>query len=167
MSLAAYFDEDVFRPLAMHDTSLIWKSSFGSRALPGTSELWPVRQVRFLTPVAAASLYTTAFDYALFLSALLTDEKITALTMTKPVMVDRGLGLEWGYGWGIERAAGGPYLSQWGNNPGFRAFAMVSASSKDGFAFFTNSGRGMPLAVPLAYATLPTEHNAFRFPMVS
>ena len=42
----------------------------------------------------------------------------------------------------------------------------LAAYSGSGFVLFTNSGRGMPLAVPLAYATLPTEHNAFRFAMV-
>ncbi len=166
MNLSAYYDEHVFGPLGMHDSSLIWKDSFGTRAPAGTSQHWPARQVRFRAPVAAASLYTTAFDYARFLSALLANDRLTSVTMEKPVPVDRELGLEWGYGWGIERAEGGPYLWQWGNNPGFRAFAMVSASSKDGFVVLTNSEHGMPLAVPLAYATLPAEHNAFRFSLV-
>lgn len=166
MGLAPYFDKHIFGPLGMHDSSLVWKDSFSTRAQRGTSALGPVRQVRFLSPVAAASLYTTAHDYAQFLSAFLADDRLTALTMAKPALVDRELGLEWGYGWGIERAQGGPYLWQWGNNPGFRAFAMVSASSKDGFVVLTNSERGMSIAVPLAYATLPAEHNAFRFSMV-
>ncbi len=165
-SLSAYFDEHIFRPLGLHDTSLIWRDSFGTRAQPGTSGLWPVKQLRFVAPVAAASLCTTASDYARFLAALLADDQLTSLTMEKPVLVDRELGLEWGYGWGIERAEGGPYLWQWGNNPGFRAFAMVSASSRDGFVVLTNSERGMPLAVSLAHATLPAVHKAFRFPLV-
>jgi CubicO group peptidase (beta-lactamase class C family) len=166
MSLVAYFDQHVFGPLGMRDTSLIWKESFASRARSGMSDSGAVRQIRFLRPVAAASLYTTAGDYAQFLSALVTDKQLTSLTLAKPVLVDRELGLEWGYGWGIERAEGGPYLWQWGNNPGFRAFSMVSTSSQDGFVVLTNSDRGMPLAVPLAYAAMPTEHNAFRFAMV-
>ena len=166
MSLAAYFDRYIFRSLGMNDTSLIWKDTFGTRVQPGTSAWGTVRQVRFLTPVAAASLYTTASDYARFMAALLADDRLTSLTISAPVQVNGELGLEWGYGWGIERAEGGPYLWQWGNNPGFRAFAMASVSSKDGFVILTNNERGMALAVPLAYATLPVEHNAFRFSMV-
>ena len=79
---------------------------------------------------------------------------------------DEKLGLSWGNGWGIEAAAGGPYLWQWGNNPGFRAFAMVSVVSGNGFVLLTNSERGMPLAVPLARATVPADHGVFRFHML-
>ena len=166
MSLVTYFEEHVFGPLGMRDTSLVWKDSFDTRARLGTSVLGTVRQVRFLNPVAAASLYTSAPDYARFLAALLANDRLTSLTVAKPVVVDRELGLEWGYGWGIERGAGETYLWQWGNNPGFRAFAMVCPASRDGFVVLTNSERGMPLAVPLAYAAMPSEHNAFKFSMV-
>jgi hypothetical protein len=83
------------------------------------------------------------------------------------VEVDRALGLQWGLGWGIERAQGGPYLWQWGNNPGFRAFAMASTSSGEGFVVFTNSERGMPIAASIAQRVLPAEHNAFRFSWVA
>jgi CubicO group peptidase (beta-lactamase class C family) len=166
MGISAYADEHVFTPLGMRDSSLVWKDSYGSRAMRGTSSTGSPRGVRFKYPVAAASLYTTADDYAKFLSSLLSDERLLALCLSRPVSADRSLGLEWGYGWGIERTVAGPNLWHWGNNPGFRAFAMVSPSSKDGFVIFTNSDRGMALAVPLAYQVLPTEHNAFRFAMV-
>jgi len=72
-----------------------------------------------------------------------------------------------GLGWGIERAPGGPYIWQWGNNPGFRNFAMASLDSKDGFVILTNNDNGMPLAASLARTTLPTEHAAFLFPWVA
>ena len=74
--------------------------------------------------------------------------------------------MAWGYGWGIETAAGGPYLWHWGNNPGFRACAMASVSSGNGYVLFTNSERGMPLAAPLARATVPADHGVFRFHML-
>jgi CubicO group peptidase (beta-lactamase class C family) len=117
--------------------------------------------------VAAASLYTTAADYSRFMSALLANDRLLSLALAKPVEVDGPLGLQWGLGWGIERASGGPYIWQWGNNPGFRAFAMASVTSKDGFVILTNSERGMPLAASVAQSVLPAEHNAFRFSWVA
>jgi len=66
----------------------------------------------------------------------------------------------------IETAAGGPYLWQWGNNPGYRAFAMVSVASKGGFILLTNSEHGLPLAAVLARTTIPAEHGVFRFHML-
>lgn len=163
--LNSYFDEHVFATLGMPDTSLVWRDGFTARAVTGTAVFGS--QIRFLRPVAAASLYTTASDYARFMSALLADDRLISLSVSSPAQVDAALGLQWGLGWGIERAHGGPYIWQWGNNPGFRAFAMASLTSKDGFVILTNSERGMPLAASVANAVLPAEHNAFRFSWVS
>lgn len=151
----------------MPDTSLVWRDSFAARVVTGTSMFGLTRQIRFLRPVAAASLYTTANDYAKFMSAALSDDQIVSLVLSSPAQVDSALGLQWGLGWGIENSPGGPYVWQWGNNPGYRAFAMASVASKDGFVILTNSERGMPLAASLAHSVLPAEHNAFRFSWVA
>lgn len=167
MGLADYFEKDVFGPAGMRDTSLVWRDDFSTRLERGSSRFGAVREIRFAHPVAAASLLTTVADYARFMSALLLDNQILSLTMSRPVVADRELGLDWGFGWGIERGNGGPFIWQWGNNPGFRSFAMASVATKDGFVILTNSESGMGLAVPLAYSTLPVAlHNAFRFSMV-
>ena len=167
MELSAYFDKHVFARLGMPDTSLVWRDSFAARVVNGRSVFGRTRQIRFLKPVAAASLYTTATDYAKFMSAALTNDQIISLVLSSPAQVDSALGLQWGLGWGIEHSAGGPYVWQWGNNPGYRSFAMASVASKDGFVILTNSERGMPLAASLAHSVLPAEHNAFRFSWVA
>ena len=167
MDLDEYFVRHVFVPIGMRSSGLRWKESFTGLAVTGTSAPHRPRQFRFTEPVAAASLYTTAGDYSKFLSTLLADEEAVRLTVAESIPTNASLGLDWGLGWGIEREVGGPYLWQWGNNPGFRSFAMVSASSKDGFVVFTNSENGMPLAVPIASTILPAEHKAFKFHMVS
>ncbi|MDE2417831.1 MAG: hypothetical protein KGN32_08505 [Burkholderiales bacterium] len=61
------------------------------------------------------------------------------MILSNPVPVDPALGLQWGLGWGIESAEGGPYLWQWGNNP----------------------------AIVLSPSVLPAEHKVFRFSMVA
>ena len=167
MELAAYFEKHVFAALGMADTSLVWRDAFSARAVSGTSVFGHRRQIQFLNSVGAASLYTTAADYARFMSNLLANDRLISLTFSNPAQVDSTLGLQWGLGWGIERSEGGPYIWQWGNNPGFRAFAMASVVTKDGFVILTNSERGMPLAASVAHSVLPTEHNAFRFSWVA
>lgn len=156
----------VFEPLEMRHSRLRLTAEIREQLVEGTSWSGEVRQFDFREPNAAASLYTTAKDYANLLSALLADTAVLSLTVANPVPTEPELGLAWGYGWGIETAAGGPYLWQWGNNPGFRAFAMASASSRNGYVLLTNSERGMPLAAPLARSTVPAEHGAFRFRML-
>lgn len=98
--------------------------------------------------------------------AWLADAELLRLTLAHTVPADPGLGLSWGLGWGIETVAGGPCLWQWGNNPGFRAFAMASVSSGNGFVLLTNSERGLALAAPLARATVPAAHGVFRSSML-
>lgn len=153
----------VFEPLGMRHSRLRLTDDIRAQVLDGTSRLGGRVRFDMREPNAAASLYTTAADYARLLAAWLADPALLALVMEQAVSTDAALGLAWGKGWGIETAAGGPYLWQWGNNPGFRAFAMVSVASRNGFVLLTNSERGMPLAASLAHATVPAEHGVFRF----
>lgn len=161
----------VFEPLGMRHARLRLTDDIRGQVVGGSScvagdALGQGSQLDFHEPNAAASLYTTAADYAKLLSAWLADAELLRLTLAHTVAADAGLGLAWGLGWGIETAAGGPYLWQWGNNPGFRAFAMASVSSGNGFVLLTNSERGLPLAAPLARATVPAAHGVFRFHML-
>lgn len=167
MEISAWLDEQVFRPLGMADSSLVWRSDYEGRATAGDLGFGLRRRARFRYAVAAASLYTTAADYARFMAAVLSDDRLLAWIVDKPTPVDAALGLAWGLGWGIERAPDGPNLWQWGNNPGFRAFAMASTTSKDGFVVLTNHHGGMPLAASLARTVLPSEHPVFRFSRVA
>lgn len=159
--------EYVFGPLGMRNSKLRLTDDIRDQLVNSTSWLPWSHPLEFTEPNAAASLYTTAEDYAKLISALLDDGALLSLTLADPITTDRELGLAWGRGWGIETAAGGPYLWQWGNNPGYRAFAMVSASSGNGYVLLTNSENGMPLAASLAHSTIPAEHGVFRFGMLS
>lgn len=154
----------VFEPIGMRNSRMQLTDDIRAHVLAGTS--WSGSSVRLdlLEPNAAASLYTTATDYAAFLSFIYADTSLLSLTTTHQISTDRTLGLSWGCGWGIEDAKGGPYLWQWGNNPGFRAFAMMSVFSGNGFVLLTNSERGMPLMAPLLHATIPADHGVLRFP---
>ena len=164
--IESFMSRTVFEPLGMRSTRLRLTDDIRERVLDGTSSLGGRVRFDITEPNAAASLYTTAEDYAKFMAAWLADAPLLSLALARPMPVDPALGLAWGQGWGIETAEGGPYLWQWGNNPGFRAFAMVSAASGSGFVLLTNSERGMPLAAPLARATVPAKHGVFRFHML-
>jgi CubicO group peptidase (beta-lactamase class C family) len=158
--------QQVFDPLGMHHSWLRAPENQGLRSVRGRSRSGADRHLDFVEPNAAASLYTTAEDYAKLVAAWWAEPALLSLVLAKPMPVDPALGLAWGYGWGIETADRGPYLWQWGNNPGFRAFVMFSASSGDGFVLLTNSERGMPLAAALAGKLLPAAQGVFRFGML-
>lgn len=156
----------VFEPLGMRDSRLWLTDDIRDRVVSGVGWLGRQSHFEFTEANAAASLYTTAGDYGKFLGALASREDLRKLTVADPVLVDPALGLTWGYGWGIEAAAGGPYLWQWGNNPGYRAFAMLSVATGNGFVLLTNDEKGLRLAASLAEATIPADHKVFRFHML-
>lgn len=164
--LEEFLQRQVFKPLRMDSSGFRWNDTFSGRVVPGTVTFGRAWLHRFPQPIAAASLYTTAPDYAKFIAALLRDESALRLTTAAPVSASSRPPLGWGLGWGIEHLPGGPCIWQWGNNTGYRAFAMVSISSGDGFVLFTNSERGLLLAEPLANFVIPSEHPAFRFRML-
>jgi hypothetical protein len=89
------------------------------------------------------------------------------VTLSNPVPVDAGLGIEWGLGWGIEWTAEDTYIFQSGNNPGYRAFAIASVTTGDGLIVLTNSEDGMALAEALTKIVLPGEHRVFKFRLLT
>ena len=152
-----------FRPLAMSSSSYVWRDAFDvhfQRGNNGQDKTWTQK---FAEPVAAATLYTSAADYAHFLGSVISDKNLMKTTLSSPVSVDAGLHLSWGLGWGVEQTTSGTYIFQWGNNPGYRAFAIASLATGDGLVVLTNSDDGMALAEPLTKDILPGEHPVFKF----
>ena len=112
MDLETIASTYVFKPLQMHDSRMRLTPEISDRTVRGNGHINTGRQLNFHTPNAAASLHTTATDYAKFLSAWLMDASLLSLAMGNPISVQAELGLAWGSGWGIEDAAGGPYIWQ-------------------------------------------------------
>lgn len=161
--LDRFMRAQVFGPLGMHSSDFVFNAALAGRLLPGTKANGaPRATMRLAEPVAAFTLHTSAADYAKFLAAVLGDAALLAQSTGAPVPVDSALGLEWGLGWGIAREGTQSYLWQWGNNTGYRAFAMAGVASGDGFVMLTNSENGLALAQPLAQRLLPGEHRLFR-----
>jgi CubicO group peptidase (beta-lactamase class C family) len=165
--LDRFMQAEVFEPLGMRRSAFVSTAALAPHLLPGTKANGAPRTTMPLQhPVAAFSLLTTATDYATFLAALLSDAAALERTTASAVAVDPALGLLWGLGWGIERDGERTYLWQWGNNTGYRAFAMASGATGEGFVMLTNSENGLALAEPLARKYVPGGHASFRSPIL-
>jgi CubicO group peptidase (beta-lactamase class C family) len=161
MPLDLFMTEQVFKPLGMNHSDYIWNARLAQNSVPVDGTL-----MRFTAPIAAATLYTSAADYAKFLVAILNDTRLLKEITESPVSVDSSLNLSWGLGWGIERGENDVYIWHWGNNPGYRAFVIASIQSGNGFVMLTNSENGLALAEPIANAELPDTHRIFKFHML-
>src|SRR5438876_10037259 len=113
--------EAVFIPLGMASSSYTWRPDFDARAATGhDADGQPAEKRKPKEANAAASLHTTAHDYALFLSAVLTGTGLKPTTLREmetpqvaldpacinctdrvPRELSRNLLCE--LGWGIER----------------------------------------------------------------
>ncbi|WP_188315975.1 serine hydrolase [Chitinophaga agrisoli] len=152
-----YLQQTVLRPLGMSRSSFIWQEAYNADAafphtdVGQTSGRWQPNE-----PNTAASLQTTATDYAKFLTALLNRKglkKSTYEQVFKPQPNSRvakdNNALYWGLGVGYQFADNAPAFWQWGDNGTFKAFLFGYPDKKEGLVYFANSSTGLVIAPDL------------------
>lgn len=181
--LAELARQEVFAPLGMTRTSFVWEPAFaeGGGSVTGTDPFGRPQTIPTDRGAnganAAASLLTTAEDYARFLIALLDGrglrkESVDAM-LSPQVRIPGELfdpkspagegEVAWGLGWGLQR--GGPqepfWFWHWGDNGGFRAWTTTSREKRTGVVYFTNSAQGLSIAEAVAALAVGAGQPAF------
>jgi len=171
----------VFEPLEMRQSSFVWQSAFDANyADPHDAALVPDLKKKPASANTAASLQTTARDYARFLHGVLSGIRLKPETARLwlspqvtlhrrcvecliPDMPESDTQVAWGLGWGLEPQSG--TFFQWGDNDRgrFKAFAMGSLQGRSAVVVFTNSFNGMSIMPELVDGTLPGSHPAFHW----
>jgi CubicO group peptidase (beta-lactamase class C family) len=171
----------VFEPLGMKDSRYSWDPRFDGRKATGHDEVGlPKTPVRPAISNAAATLETTASDYARFVVALMEGTGLSPrlrAEMAKPqVHVDEGCSncvskkptgrlskeLAWGLGIGVEETDGRVFLWHWGDNgSGFHAFVLAEPAARSAVVIFTNSLGGHGIIPDIATSAVGGRHPAF------
>jgi len=150
-----------------------WRYQDAARVVPLVNPAWPVLPV-YMVPNVAASLLTTARDYARFLAHLVAQpgssanaspgalalRPATREAMTTP-QVRINSALAWGLGWGLQEDEYGRTLWHWGANNGFRNFAVADPSNGRAIVVLTNSGNGPRVYERVIVALTGHDHPAF------
>ncbi|HWW86881.1 MAG TPA: serine hydrolase [Vicinamibacterales bacterium] len=171
--------EQVFQPLGMTESSYTARPDLaGNFAMGYSADGRVVALFQNTGANAAASLNTTAHDYALFLEAVLSGRGLEAATLremeTPEIAVDPtctncldaapktlSTDLFWGLGWGIEKNASGTYLWHWGDNGIFKAYVVADIRRRSAIASFDNSSSGLSIAKAVTETALGGDHPAF------
>ena len=150
-----------------------WRYEDAARVVPLVNPAWPVLPV-YMVPNVAASLLTTARDYARFLAHLVAQpgssanvspgalalRPATREAMTTP-QARINSALAWGLGWGLQEDEYGRTLWHWGANNGFRNFAVADPSNSRAIVVLTNSGNGPRVYERVIVALTGHDHPAF------
>jgi len=163
--LQEFVAKRVFEPLGMTRSSYVWEERFDSNTtVPHNAdgEATEKRKPRRGRGHAAATLHTTASDFARFLvaamnSELLSDSTATAM-LTPQIEVDSGV--TWGLGIGLQDTETGRGFWHWGDNSGYKAYTLTYPERGVGMIWFTNSENGHQILQSLLDSTVGGEHPA-------
>ena len=178
-ALNDYMAEAVFVPLRMKSSSYVWRDDYDRRTATGHDGDGQTREKSKPKEAnAAASLHTTAADYALFVEAVMkgtglkpktvremetpqiaVDPECTNCTDRAPKELSRKV--FWGLGWGIQETEQGESLWHWGDNGAFKCFVVFYPKRKIGMVLFTNSENGLSIAQAVEAEALGGDQPAF------
>ena len=162
LDYAALARQRVFEPLGMTRSSMVFEDRFqDDYAVPHNDHRHSEAMHRWSKPNAAASLQTTAPDYARFLIALIkrTDMLEQHLPVNAAMWNDspapEANTVGWVPGLGFQRGDRGTQYWHWGHNNGFRAYFTIVPAEERGLVFFSNDSNGLDLVPDLTdYAEL-------------
>jgi CubicO group peptidase (beta-lactamase class C family) len=161
----------VLGPFGMTRSSFVWDWRFDqNRAAPHDDFGRPAVAWKPGEGNAAATLQTTAADYARFLLRVMDGARLrpeTAARWLRPhievrhrkpqsleaEIQDVTTGVAWGLGWGLELDEG--TFFHWGNNGSFKAFTVGSFQNRDALVFFMNGASGLSLMPEIVSALMP------------
>jgi CubicO group peptidase (beta-lactamase class C family) len=171
----------VFEPLGMTRSSYVLRPEWTEEAATGYTAAGAAAPLDVGGQAnAAASLVTTARDYARFLEAVLGGRGLKPATLqameSPQIAVDPtctnctdraptslSTDLFWGLGWGIEQNASGKYLWHWGDNRGFKAYVVADVNHRSAVVMFDNSDTGLSVAGAIVQTVLGGEHPSFKW----
>lgn len=152
-------DAYVLDPLGMGHSSMVWRESYEKPMANGHWLYGRPEEIRKRSrATAAASLYTTAGDYARFVCAVLDGSRLKPETHKEMLasfvdMNDEGT-LGWGLGFGTQVEGDRTAFWQWGDYGIFRNYVIADPEQRSGVVYLTNSFNGLAVCSELVMKSI-------------
>jgi CubicO group peptidase (beta-lactamase class C family) len=165
-SLNEVAQQEVFTPLGMTNSSYTWIDKFDPLAAFGNDSNAVNRHRK---QMAAASLLSSAHDYAIFLRAVIDGtglkpqtrrmmfDKQTEARWFQHHVTEANKHIWWGLGMGLQENETGRWAWQWGDNGDFKGFCIVNPDKKQALVYFTNSNWGLHITTDILNAFFPKQ----------
>ena len=170
-----FMQEYALRPLGMTASSYIWRSRYDTLKayrhdllghLAGRNQPPDAKEdTAHDDGNAAASLQTTAGDYARFVIALMKGTGLKKTTweqmLTPQIRVDSTYPpVAWGLGIGLETMPEGEYCWHWGDNGNAKAYVTAFLPDKNAVVYFADGSNGLSFTKELLDDAIGGDHPA-------
>jgi CubicO group peptidase (beta-lactamase class C family) len=160
--------EYVLDPLGMTRSAMVWQDAYEKIMANGHGAYGIPKDFRKRTEAhSAATLYTTASDYARFVCAVLNGEGLEEKTrkemLTPQIDIDKDKGLAWSLGFGLQTDANGKAIWQWGDYGIFRNYIIAYPEQKTGVVYLANSFYGLDLCRDLVERSIGGEARGVEY----
>jgi CubicO group peptidase (beta-lactamase class C family) len=170
-----FMQQYALRPLGMTASSYIWRSRYDSLKayrhdqlgqLAGRNQPPDGKEDPALDDGnAAASLQTTAQDYARLVIALMNGYGLKKATwqqmLTPQIRVDSAYpAVAWGLGIGLETMPEGEYLWHWGDNGNAKAYVTAFLPDKNAVVYFADGSNGLSITREILDDAIGGDHPA-------
>ncbi|MEM7386635.1 MAG: serine hydrolase [Verrucomicrobiota bacterium] len=148
-SISDLMQEEVFDPLGIKNTALIWTeaSDANATATPHSRDNFPMEKSRWSEPWMAGCLHTDAGNFARFMVGLiekrgLSPEGYAEMFRPQFEMREESRDQNFGLGFVVGSSASGPYYWHGGHNRGFTSAFEVYPDQQFGYVFAVNNYQG-------------------------
>jgi CubicO group peptidase (beta-lactamase class C family) len=174
LSLNDFMKKHVFDSLGMTHSSYVWQKAYQPiTSFPHDMMMEVSAKRKPKQGHAAATLHTTATDYAKFIMAIMNHTGLQPSTidsiLTPRVIVDPEdtKDVAWGLGVGLQKTPHDKSYWHWGDNGNFKCFFVAFPEQKIGVVYFTNSYYGLTVRKQIVQIAIGGEHIVMESKLVT
>ncbi|UCD45319.1 MAG: beta-lactamase family protein [Candidatus Bathyarchaeota archaeon] len=151
LPLERLMEDAILDPFGMADSCYVWRDDFEGRTASPHDGDGKVQEIRHRSmAMSASSLYSTSGDLDNFIAEIVEPSSMDESHLSRNIVEEMlrpqvavNDSISWGLGWGLQHGVDGDSFWQWGDNGGYKNFAVASREGGWGAVVLTNGANGL------------------------